>query len=108
MTQIIKNVSDYWKTVDDNWGNLRDILFRFLPMEGHEIIVGVGEVSVSEKTMAQHVEFLKEEHHGLLRCYFDAAWEHAPDRPEIHIIKGWGILCDLCSEQWVFNPDESE
>ena len=34
------------------------------------------------------------------------AWFAAPDVPELHRIPGWGVLCDLCSESWVFEPEE--
>jgi hypothetical protein len=28
-------------------------------------------------------------------------WNNAPDSPIIHLIPGWGILCELCSERGV-------
>lgn len=33
------------------------------------------------------------------------AWQKAPDLPEVHRWPAWHILCDLCSETWVFEEE---
>lgn len=102
----IKTINDWWENVDTYWSQLQSILWQFLPMAGMEIITGCGEVKPSTIRMAQEVDRLKRERDRLLGYYFEAAWESAPNKPEIHFIPGWGVLCDLCSEQWVFEPEE--
>lgn len=42
--------------------------------------------------------------HELAHGVLQHAWEAAPDKPYIHGWPSWGMLCDLCSEAWVFNP----
>ena len=32
-------------------------------------------------------------------------WSDAPDRPWLHSIPGWDVLCDLCSEDYVLYED---
>ena len=34
--------------------------------------------------------------------FLEKMWLDAPDKRYIHSWEGWGILCDLCSEVWVF------
>lgn len=34
------------------------------------------------------------------------AWFKAPDTRSLHSLNGWGLLCDLCSENWVFQGEE--
>lgn len=101
---------EWWRFVEENWDNLQAILYRYLPMNGHEILSRqdgglVDEVThlrpvtdVVLHTMAVEVARLKRTHNPHLLNYFQAAWGAAPDSPSIHENQGWGILCDLCSE----------
>ena len=34
---------------------------------------------------------------------FHQAWRDAPDKPWIHSIPGWHVLCDLCSEDYILD-----
>lgn len=43
-----------------------------------------------------------EENHLEINKILNNAWFNAPDDPLIHLIPGWGSLCDLCSEYHVF------
>jgi len=36
-----------------------------------------------------------------LGSYLQEVWDNAPDAGWIHELKGWRVLCDLCSE-WMF------
>lgn len=36
---------------------------------------------------------------------FNSAWAAAPDSGEIHLIPGWHVLCDLCSESYLVLPE---
>lgn len=103
---MIKDKETWWKAVDGNWNYLKEILWKFLPMAGFRIISGIGRVEPSAERMELHVEELKQNHDSLLKCYFDIAWEVAPDSSGIHRIAGWGILCELCSEGWVLDKGD--
>lgn len=39
--------------------------------------------------------------HRKLRKIMNQAWENAPDRPGIHQVPGWSMMCDLLSEHGV-------
>jgi hypothetical protein len=46
--------------------------------------------------------------HDPIIQFLNYVWETAPDSPEIHSWEGWADLCDLCSENWVFDPKSYE
>lgn len=101
---MISTQQDWWNLVERNWEDLSSILWRFLPMDEREIIdeeTNTVVLSPDLKTMAQHVDRLQREKNSHLARYFFAAWDSAPDSPEIHVIPGWAVLCDLCSEEHV-------
>lgn len=83
---VIKTPEDWWKLVETQWPKLHRILCNFVPVEE----LGKAESAKANKNWA-----------SLWTC-FQHAWFAAPDSPEIHSIPGWGDLCDLCSENWVF------
>ncbi len=37
---------------------------------------------------------------------FNSAWAAAPDSGEIHLLPGWNVLCDLCSESHLVLPEQ--
>lgn len=36
----------------------------------------------------------------------DFAWAALPDSGEIHLLPGWNVLCDLCSESHLVLPEQ--
>ena len=44
--------------------------------------------------------FLNEQSNSIASILHQA-WSDAPDKPSIHSIPGWHVLCDLCSEDYV-------
>ena len=102
-----KTAEEWWQSVNDHWENLLDILSRFLPMNGMEIIDEEScKVKLTDRPMYRHILKLKEERNSHLARYFNAAWGAAPDNPSIHQIPSWDALCDLCSEEWVLAESE--
>ncbi len=101
MTRI-DSYEDWWSAVDKNWKQLRLILVRFIPMNGNEGFAG----QILPHPLWIEVENLKEAGNEDLARYFHAAYAAAPDSPEIHRIPGWGLLCDLCSEEGVLFDGE--
>lgn len=52
---------------------------------------------ISERTDAQGRQAAR---------YMQRIWETMPDDPSIHNLPRWYLLCDLCSEAWVFEEEE--
>jgi len=97
-----KTKEEWWSAVDEHWPELKNILYKFLPMDGKEIIDPIlNEVVLSEKTMQEVVEKAKEERQEVLARYFFAAWDAAPDNSEICFIPAWDVLCNLSSEDYL-------
>lgn len=98
------NVETWWVNVDEWWPELLAIVQKYVkldkPAEENGLLLGFdGHI---------HMAQLKQDRDPKLAEYFDQAWCNAPDAGWIHSHPGWGVLCDLCSEQWVFNPIEGE
>jgi hypothetical protein len=109
----IRTQGDWWAAVDSHWSNILDIFDRCgAPMsrgpEGLWWSDGIGlEPVIHEKTMIRTLEDAKaEKDHETLHSFFEKAWMAAPDSSYIHGWPSWGMLCDLCSEYWVFQPEE--
>jgi len=106
---------EWWKSVDDNWPDLLNIMAMFLPMAAlatrppndpdGSMVSGRNGLPMLRY---QDVEEAKanRDHYILLR-YFNGAWGAAPDDYYIHSIPCWHILCDLCSEEWVFEDQNA-
>lgn len=89
---MIESEKDWWAVLEENKEDLVKIVHQFNPPEMEEQL---------------HSAILQKNSSEALRV-LHIAWFNAPDEPGIHRIPGWGILCDLLSEGWVFNPDEKE
>ena len=70
----------WWFLVDDKWGDLKN----FFHSMGTERIVNADKAYKDRDAEA-------------LWHHFQKAWEHLPDRPQIHSIPGFYRLCNLCS-----------
>lgn len=100
----INNKQDWWQAVDNNWETLIDIAFLYNVPLWEFIDI---DKNLSSKTLLKNVEDCKGARDWeSLHSFFQGIWGSAPDIPEIHNVKGWGLLCDLCSETWVFNDEQ--
>lgn len=81
----IETPNDWWSVLDKNWVHIVKILDMYLPIRDADVL--------SAKESRDHAKLLR---------YLNDAWYVAPDIHEIHKIPGWTVLCDLCSEDWVF------
>lgn len=94
---------EWWRIVYEWWDELILILEKFLPMN---------EPFSDEKGMIvapilrNHIFELKQAKNANLAYMFDLAWAKAPDSGWIHSIKGWDVLCDLCSDMYVLMEKE--
>lgn len=104
----INTPEDWWSVVDAQWSKIIGIFQNCnAPLDGHvwrdEIF---GEEVFHGKTLAVMLEEAKADRdHDALGHFLDLLWAAAPDKPYIHSWPGWGDLCDLCSERWVFDPE---
>ena len=95
----IETSRDWWQSVNDNWVDLLKIMCKFLPMDKNEDI----DKDILDFPLIVHVTELKEKEDAKLLSYFKSAWWCAPDCSNTLKIPGWGVLCDLCSEDWVLD-----
>ena len=93
---------EWWRMVDENWTDLFNIMWRFLPMDSYEDLEG----NLTDKSLSEEIIKLKESQNSKLASYFQATWSAAPDNPSIFEIPKWLLLCDLCSENYVLYEDE--
>jgi hypothetical protein len=98
----IESRRSWWLAVEERWEDLLDIMRRFLPTEGYEDRDG----KILEKPLWMKLVSLKENLDPELARYFHAAWAAAPDDRSIHSLPSWGVLCDLCSEDYVLHDEE--
>lgn len=84
---LITNKADWWDGLGSQWGNIQLILGRFVSNEEEES----AKQAYKDR---DEVEMLR---------VLNNAWWNASDDSSIHEIPGWGDMCDLCSESWVFD-----
>lgn len=76
-----QTIEEWWFLVDDMWNPLFSIVGRFLP-----------------RKQAAAYKARNDRKAGDLYLILQQTWAAAPDSGSIHDIKGWGRLCDLCSD----------
>lgn len=85
-----ETAEEYWAVVDNYWSYILGIIERFAPefieLDGEHLSITVASTRLKEKRDLRLINF------------FHRTWAAAPDNGTIHLIPGWGILCDLCSE----------
>jgi hypothetical protein len=104
---------DWWELLDKHWHNIKQCFeLTGAPMtlseEGHWWADGFGkEITRHEKPLIRVLDEAKEtrDHEEMVR-QLNLCWIAAPDKPYIHEWPSWYVLCDLCSECWVFDPEQ--
>ncbi len=86
----INTQDDWWVSLHTNLARFRETFFLIYgDTKRHDALVQASEAKDHETA------------HNIL----EEAWAAAPDSSKIHGWPGWGALCDLCSEYWVFQPE---
>ena len=62
-------------------------------------------VDFSGRDNAEEFLLFLNERSNSIASVLHQAWSDAPDKPWIHSIPGWHVLCDLCSEDYVLYED---
>ena len=95
----IKTQEDWWHHYNRNLDHLIDIVGDYV---GREYTEGL----TFEEVAQQMEDWGKEEKYSeKLFSYLNSSWFHAPEKG-CREIPGWFVLCDLCSENWVFYEEE--
>jgi hypothetical protein len=98
----IKNIETYWQVVDQHWDNLLSIIGHHLDFR-HPAYEepGQSDSPMTGRNILDEILFLKQSRDRKLVRYFSGVWCLASDNYAWSVPR-WGILCDLCSEEWVF------
>ena len=98
---------EWWKLLDGQWANIIDIFQRCgAPLDSEAWNDASGELVFHDRTLLGTLEHTKDERdHETMHNMLELCWSAAPDKPYIHQWPGWGHLCDLCSEFWVFEEE---
>ena len=104
----IDSPENWWLMCEDRWDHILNI-FQLVGLELDltRYPIAVNDEPVERRMpLLQYLEFLKrvKDHYSLIRL-FNLAWDTAPDSPHIHQWPSWGVFCDLCSEEWVFQEE---
>jgi hypothetical protein len=105
---IIKTPQDWWTALDTHWANLLECFGRVgAPLSSRMWSDDLVSAPVDHpRTLAATLEQAKTDRdEGTLIHYLNQVWICAPDKPYIHEWPSWHVLCDLCSEGWVFDPE---
>lgn len=100
----IESLQDWWKAVDTHWPDLLRLIVRF-PQPDLEKTISQLADDLLEPLSVRATKIKENKDHIGLHLLFQQAWGNAPDDPEIHSYPSWWLLCDLCSESWVFDED---
>lgn len=85
----MRTAQEWWKEVDSRWEDLMEIIYAYAPCQIERAI------SCKRQKSPQLARVL------------NMIWHRAPDnRSVLYSFAGWGVLCDLCSEEWVLYDDD--
>lgn len=104
----INTKEDWWDLVDSQWDNL-------LVMAGDQldfnypahVVPGDPQTALTGRTILEEMVYLKKSRNQDLARYFNAIWGLASDS-YAYSKPGWSDLCNLCSEEWVFDEEREE
>lgn len=94
----INSKEDWWFHYNKN---LTDLICIVLDYVDRKYAQGLAPNDVED----QMEEWGRERKYSqTLYCYLNSSWFNAPENG-CREIPGWFVLCDLCSENWVFEED---
>lgn len=113
MAYKIETPADWWKVLEDHWNDIQQCFAlcgapMTLEEEGYWWADSFGgEVIRHDKSLIRTLEDARKYHDNeMMARLLNACWIAAPDSRKIHGWPSWHVLCDLCSEEWVFEPEE--
>lgn len=112
----IVDSASWWGILNYRYNDIVAILHRFLPMgDFAHAVPGDSATPVKVDSLGNPINGTRDFNEAVQKkdaprvlAYLNGAWWHAPDKQWIHTIPSWSALCDLCSENWVFDEEEEE
>jgi hypothetical protein len=104
----IRTPDDWWQAVEEQWAWLVVILGTWLDFQGLAYDTpGDPTSQMTGRNVVEELEHLKQTRDSRrLARYFFAAWDTASETYAKSRPPGWNTLCDLLSEEWVFEGEE--
>lgn len=105
----INTPADWWRLVDEYGNRIIDILDENTPYDSSRpLAAGMACDNAEDGWSIRRAFGVNRNTRNWKMCHqiIHRVWQALPDHHSIHGINGWSLLCDLCSETWVF--DESE
>lgn len=100
----IKNKLSWWH----GWTVLRAVLNDYFVRYNY-LGRAIEDIKDFEKSLADiPLENRTNESGERAAHLIERLWHSLPDSESIHSLPRFGLLCDLCSEAWVFQPEETE
>jgi len=102
---MINNLDNWWKAVDDNLDDLLEIISHHLDYDSPAYnSPGDNFSQLTGRNIGEEINYLIQNRDQKLVRYLNSVWwltskAYAADKA------AWGILCDLCSEEWVFRKE---
>lgn len=106
---VIRTAEDWWAETNARWQDILEIFGNCgAPLDDTKWCDGIQEPATEhDETFVEMLTRLKDAKDGqALSRWFNLCWVAAPDRRDIHSWPSWGVFCDLCSENWVFEQDQ--
>lgn len=109
MNKCPTNKEEWWKLVDDNWEDLQSLIVIFHPSNKSvpklKITANraekVRQSIVKKITTIPDYKELKKNRDPKLAGVLDDTYWGIPESVDCWNYKGFGLLCDLCSESYV-------
>jgi len=129
-----KSKQEWWKFVDDNWDDLKEIVLSYYPNQKQFPAEGWNPTNRSENLcyspqaacnkviselrkekpiwnntdlFIKYIEGLRKDRNKKLWEIFNDAWFGMPESPWVRSIPGFYIFCDLCSEGYLLIEKEA-
>lgn len=104
----IDTAKDWWDAVYDNWDDLLTIIGDQMMLDSPAYDTpGKSESSKTGRNVLNEVIYLKDNKDNKLARYFSAGWCLASEA-YAWSVDGWGLLCDLCSEEYVLYGEQDD
>jgi len=102
---MINNKEDWWKLLNDNWENIKEIIFHNLdPSKPTFEEPGNSNSNPTGRFLYDELEFLRQNQDPKMHRYLNVSWCMSSDA-YAYSVASWGQFCDLCSESWVFEEE---
>lgn len=90
-----------YRLVDETVGGFKEKMWKicaeFEDPKERDIVVLIGEF----------IHGIDTRNHEMVLDVLNTVWAKAPDHASIHKRPAWSVLCELCSEDWIFYEESA-